>query len=608
MANEAETKKTRRPGLFAQLFGKKKAIDILAEEGMESQWKAAAKRFFRVPLNVVALVLFVVIFVYMMFGVLFIDFEETYQDVTQKNVSPGRNMMDYPAELNGNCKMISAGSKFSIGLSNDGKIYVWGKTKLTNTIDMAKVPEELTSKDTEVTMVAAGYDHAVALTSRGKVIVWGNTRLHQGDVPSSLNGRKKVVQIAAGYQASLAVTEDGRIYFWGNESLVSFKAGDYNGHIKKAAFCFNGIVALLDDGSVASLTRSQTSYSNVPTVTGGVDIAATAQAAAVLLEDGSIVQWGSVEKNLSERLDTTAIDGKVVAIAGGRYHYSALTDTGHVYSWGYNNFGQADAPTEVTDAKEIYAGYFQSYAVGESGKIHGWGLKGYLLGADGYGRDILSRIIGGGRMTLTIGAISVIISTFIGIVLGSISGYFGGKTDIIIMRIQEVISSIPFMPLAMILSVVIGSRVSENGRIVLIMCILGFLNWPSLCRLVRAQVLAEREKEYIVAGRAMGISQMAIIFRHIFPNVISVIMVNATLSFASCLLTESGLSYLGFGVVEPKPTWGNMLNGANDSVIIQNYWWCWVFPAIILGICTICINIIGDGLRDALDPRADRER
>ena len=102
----------------------------------------------------------------------------------------------------------------------------------------------------------------------------------------------------------------------------------------------------------------------------------------------------------------------------------------------------------------------------------------------------------------------------------------------------------------------------------------------------------------------MGISQMAIIFRHIFPNVISVIMVNATLSFASCLLTESGLSYLGFGVVEPKPTWGNMLNGANDSVIIQNYWWCWVFPAIILGICTICINIIGD----ALDPRADRER
>ena len=445
MANEEIKKKTRRPGLFAQLFGKKKALDIFEEEGMESQWKAAAKRFFRVPLNVVALVVFVAIFVYMMFGVLFIDFEETYQDVTQKNVSPGRDMMDYPAALDGNCKMISAGSRFSIGLSNDGQIYVWGKTKLTNTIDMAKIPDELTSKDTKVEMVAAGYDHAVALTSRGKVIVWGNTRLHQGDVPSSLNGRKKVVQIAAGYQASLAVTEDGRIYFWGNESLVSFKAGDYNGHIKKVAFCFNGIVALLDDGTVASLTRSQTSYSNVPTVTGGVDIAATAQAAAVLLEDGSIVQWGSVEKNLGERLDTSAVDGNVVAIEGGRYHYTAMTDTGHVYSWGYNNFGQSDAPAEVTDAAQIFAGYFQSYSVNEQGKIHGWGLKGYPLGADGYGRDILSRIIGGGRMTLTIGAISVIISTFIGIVLGSISGYFGGKTDIIIMRIQEVIGA-PAVP------------------------------------------------------------------------------------------------------------------------------------------------------------------
>ena len=608
MANEENSKKTTRSGL--RLFGKKKQLSVFEEEGMESQWKAAAKRFFRVPLNVVALVLFLAIFIYMMFGVMFIDFEETYQDVTQKNVSPGRDMMDVPAELNGNCKMISPGSKFTVGLSNDGKIYVWGKTKLTNTIDMAKLPDELTDKDVEVTQVSAGYDHAVAVTSRGKVIVWGNTRLHQGDVPSSLGGRKKVVQIQAGYQATVAVTEDGRVYFWGNESLVSFKAGDYNGHIKKVAFCFNGIVALLDDGSVASLTRSQTSYSTVPTVTGGVDIAATAQAAAVLLEDGTIVHWGSVEKNLGETIldKHVDIDGKIVAISGGRYHYSAMTDTGRVYSWGYNNFGQADAPTTVTNAKAIYSGYFQNYAVGEDGTITGWGLKGYPLGADGYGRDILSRIIGGGRMTLTIGAISVIISTFIGIVLGSISGYFGGKTDIIIMRVQEVISSIPFMPLAMILSVVIGSRISENGRIVLIMCILGFLNWPSLCRLVRAQVLAEREKEYIVAGRAMGISQMAIIFRHIFPNVISVIMVNATLAFASCLLTESGLSYLGFGVVEPKPTWGNMLNGSNDSVIIQNYWWCWVFPAIVLGICTICINIIGDGLRDALDPRADRER
>jgi peptide/nickel transport system permease protein len=138
----------------------------------------------------------------------------------------------------------------------------------------------------------------------------------------------------------------------------------------------------------------------------------------------------------------------------------------------------------------------------------------------------------------------------------------------------------------------------------LIMVVLGVLSWPSLARLIRAQMLAEREKEFVTAARAVGVKEMGIAFRHILPNVLSVIIVTATLDFATCMLTEASLSYLGFGITPPTPTWGNMLNGSNNSTVIQQYWWQWVFPSIALGICTICINLIGDGLRDALDPKS----
>ena len=145
-------------------------------------------------------------------------------------------------------------------------------------------------------------------------------------------------------------------------------------------------------------------------------------------------------------------------------------------------------------------------------------------------------------------------------------------------------------------------------RIFIIMVILGLLSWTGLARMIRGQVLAEREKEFVMSAKAMGIKEKRIAFKHILPNVISVILVSMTLDFAGCLLTESSLSYLGFGVQQPRPTWGNMLNGANNSIVIQNYWWQWVFPAIFLSIATISINIIGDTLRDVLDPKSSQEK
>ena len=226
------------------------------------------------------------------------------------------------------------------------------------------------------------------------------------------------------------------------------------------------------------------------------------------------------------------------------------------------------------------------------------------MGTDELGRDIFTRLLNGGRMSITIGAVAVVISTVIGIIVGGISGYFGGKIDMVLQRVAEMVNSLPFLPFAMILSALIGNSMTSNQRTFLIMVILGLLSWPGLSRLVRAQVLSIREQEYVIAARSLGIKQMGIVFKHILPNVISVIIVSATLNFATSMLTEATLSYLGFGVQAPQPTWGNMLYGANNSIVIQNYWWRWVFGSILLGICVICINLVGDGLRDAIDPKS----
>ena len=138
------------------------------------------------------------------------------------------------------------------------------------------------------------------------------------------------------------------------------------------------------------------------------------------------------------------------------------------------------------------------------------------------------------------------------------------------------------------------------------MLILGVLSWTGLARIIRGQVLAEREKEFVTAAKAMGVPPYKIAFRHVLPNIVSVILVSMTLDFAGCLLTESALSYLGFGVQQPTPTWGNMLSGCNNSTVIQYYWWQWLFPSLFLSLAVVCINVVGDALRDALDPKKQK--
>lgn len=595
--------------LFGNLFGSRKELSLMEEEQVQSPWRTVIKTFRSNKVAMTGFVLFIVILLTVVIGPVFKPIDLSFSETSQQNIAPGFDIMEYPEALVGKVSDIAVGPTFSVAASTDGELYIWGKTRVTGTIDIKNLPRDKNTKQLidmgKIVKVAVGFDHAIALNDQGQLFGWGNDRQGQSRVPMELNN-VKIKDIYAGYQSSLVLTEDGRSVYFGNtmnNDYNDFHA--YQGKLAKIAVTADAVMGLTVDGEAVYLGSQQSSYSRVPENMGKVvDIAATASTMAAVNEDGKVFVWGNITVQGEGTVPET--DSKIVKIYGGRYHYSGITENNDVVGWGADYYKQSTVPNSVNsaDIETIYTGFYQNYGVSKTGEIHTWGLKGYLFGTDDLGRDIFTRLLNGGRMSMTIGAVAVIISTTIGIIVGSLSGFFGGKLDLVLQRLSEVVSSLPFLPFAMILSALIGNSMESNQKIGLIMVILGLLSWPSLQRLVRAQVLSVREQEYVIAARALGVKEMNIVFKHILPNVISVIIVSATLSFASSMLTESSLSYLGFGVQAPQPTWGNMLYGANNSIVIQNYWWRWVFASIVLGICVICINLVGDGLRDAIDPKS----
>ncbi|MBR3354382.1 MAG: ABC transporter permease subunit [Oscillospiraceae bacterium] len=588
-----------------------KELDIYAEEQLQSPLRMVVRNFFSKPLSVVCLFLLIAIMLFVFIAPNYVTLDLGEQDSTLVNIAPGYDMMNLPAELEKNgVKDIGVGNNYSVGVDLQGKVYTWGKTKISKVVDVANVPEEV--KRAVIVKVAAGADHVVALDDKGVVYAWGNARLGQTRLPQDLLANNvqhtsKIIDLQASNQFSAALTEDKKLFVWGNTNFVDLDVRkELQGHIVDMALTNTAFVVLLDDGSVVNPGFvSSSTITKIPEEAGSdvLNIVASTNTVAAIKKDGSVIVWGAATKGENK---PPHFEAPVDYIEGGRYHFAAHLTDGNVICWGSDRYGQCDVPEEVKNAHivSLNSGSFQNYAVDDNGKVYSWGLKGFIMGTDNLGRDVFARLVNGGKMTMTIGALSVVIEMIIGVILGGIAGYFGGWVDMVIMRVAEVISSMPFIPFAMILSAVMGTRVSVGQRMYIIMVILGILSWPGLCRLVRAQMLSQREMEYVVAAKTMGVKEGQIIFKHIIPNVMSVCLVSITLAFGTSMLTESTLSYLGFGVPLPTPTWGNMLNGANNSVTIQNYWWNWVFVGAIFGLSCICINLIGDGLRDALDPKS----
>lgn len=229
----------------------------------------------------------------------------------------------------------------------------------------------------------------------------------------------------------------------------------------------------------------------------------------------------------------------------------------------------------------------------------------HLLGTDDKGMDVFVRLMYGGRISLTIGFIVVLLETLIGVVLGGISGYFGGWVDQVIMRIVDIFNCIPTLPILLIASAMIDSwQIEADKRIYILMAIITLFSWSGVARLVRGQILSLREQEYITATEVMGLPAWRKIFCHLIPNVMPQLIVSMTLGLGSVILYESTLSYLGLGVQLPKAAWGTMIATANDPEVLSYHVNMWLPAGVMIVIAVLGFNFIGDGLRDAMDPKA----
>lgn len=224
----------------------------------------------------------------------------------------------------------------------------------------------------------------------------------------------------------------------------------------------------------------------------------------------------------------------------------------------------------------------------------------YLLGTDSSGRDVLSRLIYAARVSLSVGVLAVGVYACIGIVLGSLAGYYGGWVDHLVMRLADVLLSFPLLLLLLTLVAIVGPSIWNA------ILVIGFVGWPGLARLVRGELLSLKTQEFVEAARAAGATDARIILLHMLPNVLPTVMVNLTLGVAHAILLESSMSFLGVGVPPPTPSWGNMMTDAQSLTILRDMPWLWLPPGAMIAVSVLSINFIGDALRDALDVRAQQ--
>ena len=223
----------------------------------------------------------------------------------------------------------------------------------------------------------------------------------------------------------------------------------------------------------------------------------------------------------------------------------------------------------------------------------------HIMGTDELGRDVFSRMLAGGRVSMAVGIIAVLISAFIGVALGAVSGYFGGKVDTVIMRVVDVVLTIPTLFLILMLIVFLGPS------LVNIMIIIGLTTWTDIARIIRAEVMSIKKSAYVDAARLIGLGKRAIILKHVLPNALAPVFVYMTFGISGAILTESGLSFLGLGVQPPVPSWGNILTAGKDY--IHSAWWMIAFPGLAIFVSVFGYNILGEGLRDRLNPKLKAE-
>ena len=233
--------------------------------------------------------------------------------------------------------------------------------------------------------------------------------------------------------------------------------------------------------------------------------------------------------------------------------------------------------------------------------------RAHLLGTDDHGMDVLTRLMYGGRISLMVGFVVMLLENLIGIIIGGISGYFGGWADTLLMRFVDLFNSIPYYPMMIIAGAVMDAfEVPPYTRIFLLMAIMGIMGWTGVARVVRGQILSLREQDFMVATEATGIRISRRIFRHLVPNVMPLLIVQATMGLGGIILTEATLSFLGLGIKYPLASWGSIINAASNIYVMTNFWYIWIPAGVLIVLTVLGFNFVGDGLRDAFDPKMKR--
>ena len=330
-----------------------------------------------------------------------------------------------------------------------------------------------------------------------------------------------------------------------------------------------------------------------------VQIAATKSAVATLLDDGELVITGVFNTNSENSVaKPTLSEGEtILQIEGGAKHFSMLTSNGNIYSFGDNNLKQCKVPKKTfgSDTK-LVACAFQNYVIGSDSKIEAkWGCKGYLMGTDELGRNVFLRIMHGGKQTMTIGAVAVIISTFIAVIIGCLSGYFGGWVDKVLLFITDVTWCVPGTILALAVVTVLGKGLTNS------IIAISLVGWASYARTVRAKTMSLRTMAFVETGRAFGESSLSLMFRYILPNIVPSLIVLISNNLPGTIMATTTLSFLGLGSQPPSPDWGLAISQGMNYV--HRAQWLSIFPGLALVYTVLGFNILGEGMRDLLDPR-----
>ena len=324
-----------------------------------------------------------------------------------------------------------------------------------------------------------------------------------------------------------------------------------------------------------------------------------------ITEDGGVLQGGTEVAYISRYVVNAVMgdvflsrdfkDQLITCIESGAEDFYFTGADGETYDYKVSYNPDTKGWT-VLQSKETYV--FDTYS---------FPSREHWLGTDRNGMDMMTRLMYGGRVSLVIGFIVEIIATVLGVILGGLSGYFGKWVDMLIMRIVDVFYCIPSMPIIIILGAAMDNTgVDPQIRMIYLMLILGFLGWPGMARLVRGQILSLREQEFMTATEACGISVSRRIFRHLVPNVIPQLIVSCTMGLGGTIIIEATLSFLGLGVKFPFASWGNIINDVNNTFVLQNYWFIWIPAGVLLLLTVLAFNLVGDGLRDAFDPKMKR--